>query len=497
MSDNGTFDRDAKRKQGAVQGSSPGDTPENVSQQEASAAEERARRQNHNLLNLVRGGWEVVGHVVRRDPATTANPTALAPVDQGPLGQVDILEEPDVPTADLTRDATKWSRRRDVPLAILAWAGVVFLILWAAGHVTRTIIVLVIAALLAYALAPAVAFLQRFMPRFLATLLIYLVVLTGISALLYFIIRTTVGQISQLSDYVVSLLTPNSSGLSPLARTIQSFGISQAQINTVRDQLISQTEGVVGSIVPFLTEFFNVILDIILVAILSIYLLADGGRVTRWLRQNMPRGQRSRMRFLLNTLQRIVGGYIRGQLLMSTLIGALVGIGMTIIQVPYALLLGVLAFVLEFIPVLGTLVSGAICVLLALTRGWPVALIVLIYFVVVHIIEGDIIGPRIVGKAVGLHPVVSLAALVAGAELFGVWGALFASPVAGVLQALIVALWSEWRETHPQEFQRAKDALAEKVQDNVANTNFDPDTGKPETASAEVGDVDREDRLLS
>ncbi|MBV9617332.1 MAG: AI-2E family transporter, partial [Ktedonobacteraceae bacterium] len=245
-------------------------------------------------------------------------------------------------------------------------------------------------------------------------------------------------------------------------------------ITAIRDQLLSQTSGVVGGIVPFLAEFFNVVLDIILVAILSIYLLADGARVTTWLRQNTPRRQRGRVRFLLNTLQRIVGGYIRGQLLLCSLIGALVGVGMTIIGVPYALLLGVLAFVLEFIPVLGTLVSGAVCVLLALTKGWVFAVIVLAYFVGVHILEGDVIGPRIVGKAIGLHPVVSLAALVAGAELFGIWGALFASPIAGVLQAFLIAIWSEWRETHPQDFQRAKEAVGDKLEQNVADKTVDP-----------------------
>src|SRR3981081_1757765 len=122
MSDNGTFDGDAKRNQGADQGSPSGNVPENISQEAGSAAEEGARRQNHNLLDLVRGGWEVVGHVVRKTPAIIANPTALAPVGQAPLREVDILEETDIPSADLTREVAKWSRRRDVPLSILAWA---------------------------------------------------------------------------------------------------------------------------------------------------------------------------------------------------------------------------------------------------------------------------------------------------------------------------------------------------------------------------------------
>src|SRR5258708_37832603 len=95
---------------------------------------------------------------------------------------------------------------------------------------------------------------------------------------------------------------------------------------------------------------------------------------------------------------------MRGQLLMSGLSGLFVGIGMQLIGVPFALLLGVLAFVVEFIPVLGALVSGAVCVLLALSKGWVIAVIVLVYFVVVHVIEGDGVGPPIVARTIGCHP---------------------------------------------------------------------------------------------
>jgi predicted PurR-regulated permease PerM len=86
---------------------------------------------------------------------------------------------------------------------------------------------------------------------------------------------------------------------------------------------------------------------------------------------------------------------------------------------------------------------------------------VLAYFVFVHIIEGDVVGPRIVGKAVGLHPAVSLIALIAGAELFGIWGAVLASPIAGVLQALLTAIYQNWRETHPDQFPSSKSTAEE------------------------------------
>ena len=369
-----------------------------------------------------------------------------------------------------------WMRRVGLPLAILAWTGVALLILWLAGHVIRTLLLLTFAALFAYALAPAVKLLERVMPRFLAILLVYLVVLGALGVLLYLIVSTAIAQVISLSDYVRFLLTPGKGGqLTPLEQTLRSLGLSQSQIASARDQVVASIEGFAGSVVPLLTGLVGAVLDVILVAVISIYLLAGGSRVSDWLRRNMPDQQQGRMRFLLDTLQRVVGGYIRGQLLLCGLIGILVGVGMQVIGVPFALLLGVLAFVLEFIPVLGTLVSGAICVLLALTKGWVPAVIVLVYFVVVHVIEGDVVGPRIVGKAIGLHPVVSLAALIAGAELFGIKGALFALPVAGVLQALLVAIWTGWRATHPKEFQRAKDDVAEKVEDIVAEKLSDPE----------------------
>lgn len=369
----------------------------------------------------------------------------------------------------------RWQRRRDIPLAILAWIAVVIVTLSALGYVTRTVIILIIAGLLAFALAPGVKFLARFMPRFLAILIVYLVVLGAIGFLVYMVISTAASQVGSLATSLQMLATAGPRGEpTPIEAFLSRFGITQAQIASARAQVVAQIESLAGSVVPLLAGVFNTVLDVIIVAVISIYLLVDGQRISRWLGTNMPTQQQGRVRFLLHMLERVVGGYIRGQLIMSTFIGVVVGIGMALFHVPYAVLLGVLAFVLEFIPVLGTLTSGAICVLIALTQGWLIALLVLGYFVIVHIVEGDILGPRIIGKAVGLHPIVSLAALIAGAELFGIIGALLASPVAGIIQALIVAVWTEWKETHPDQFQKQKAEIAQAIDDNLADMPLEP-----------------------
>ncbi len=179
-----------------------------------------------------------------------------------------------------------WMRRCGLPLAILAWTGVALLILWLAGHVIQTLLLLTMAALLAYALAPAVKLLERVMPRFLAILIVYLIFL---GALLYLIVSTAIVQFVSLSDYVRFLLTPSTSGqLPPLEQTLRSFGLSQSQIASARDQVVASIEGFAGSIVPLFTGLVGAVLDVVLVAVLSIYLLASGARVSDWLRRNMP-----------------------------------------------------------------------------------------------------------------------------------------------------------------------------------------------------------------
>jgi predicted PurR-regulated permease PerM len=228
--------------------------------------------------------------------------------------------------------------------------------------------------------------------------------------------------------------------------------------------------------------------------------LIDGGRAVRWLHNNLPLERREQGNFVLNTLERVVGGYIRGQVTLCALIGVLVGVGMAIFQVPYAILLGVMAFILEFIPILGTLFSGLICVLLALTKGWLIAALVLGYFIIVHIIEGDVVGPRLVGKAVGLHPVISIIALITGAELFGLWGALFANPIAGVVQATLIEIWIQWRKSHPDQFPGQH--IADSIQDAadkiapiggiIAATNSEHDQGEIQHPPGESNSTPKE-----
>ena len=346
-----------------------------------------------------------------------------------------------------------WSRRRDIALATIGWFIILAIALWAAAHIIGALLTVFVAALLAYAIYPLVRLFSRAMPRFVAIALAYVIVIAALGMIGYLVVNTAVGQIAALTKQVAAMLQPGPHG-SPSRLIVQltRLGIDPARVQSIGNQLIGSAQGLATSAFPVIAGIFGGLVDTILVIVLSIYLEVDGYRIIHWLRTSSPLRLRPRITFMLNTFEHVVGGYIRGQITLSALIGVLVGTGMWVMHVPYAVLLGLVAFVLEFIPIIGVFVSGAACVLLAMTQSFLLAIFVLAYFIFVHVIEGDVVGPRIVGRAVGLHPAVSIFALLAGAELFGLWGALFASPVAGVIQALLAESWREWRDIHPNQF---------------------------------------------
>jgi predicted PurR-regulated permease PerM/transposase-like protein len=346
-----------------------------------------------------------------------------------------------------------WFRAALIPLIVLAWAGVLVGLWWVLGHLTHALLVLVLSSLVAFALTPLVNLLNRWLPRALAISIAYVM---GLLVILGLVGIVAISAASEISNLVQNLPAygERAKGLEPqVAGMLAPLGVQEAQLAEYRARAIVylQTVGThaVQDAVGAVQLVLGAIVDAILVLILSIYLTANGPAIGRWLRHQTPGGQRHRTRELIAIVNQVVGGYIRGTFAMATLVGVLVGAGMFALHVRYALLLGVIAFFMEFVPILGVFISGALCVAIALFQGWLVALLVAIYFAVVHVIEGDLVGPRVMGKSVGVHPAVALLALVAGSELFGLWGALFGAPLAGLLQAIGTAVWREVRIASP------------------------------------------------
>ncbi len=345
--------------------------------------------------------------------------------------------------------SASWQRVLYLPLIILAWLAIVLVGGWLLAHVVKALLTLLLSGIVAFALTPLVSLLGRWLPRSLAIAVAYVLGFVVLLGLIAFLVVTAATQVTSLV-HDLPRYAQQAQHLEPrLLPLLRPFGVTSATLHTAQQQAIGSVRGVgttaAKESLGLVSGIVSTLIELVLILILSVYLTANGPKIARRLRRETPGAQRWRTGLLIAIVNQVVGGYIRGTLTLAALVGVLVGGGMLVLHLPYAVLLGVLAFFMEFIPIIGVLISGTVCVLIALFQGPVVALLVLVYFAVVHIIEGDVVGPRIMGKAVGIHPATALLALVAGSELFGLWGALFGAPLAGVLQAIGTGAWRELR----------------------------------------------------
>lgn len=388
-----------------------------------------------------------------------------------------MLMAPDQPeSSHRSTDSTRvWLRRLLILLTILSSIALILVIFWGASHITTSLLIVIVAALIAYAIVPVVEFFRRIMPRPLAILLAYLLVIIVLGGVIYFVVSTAIVQVTLIAHSLTHWLTPDKSGKSPLLQLLLNTGLTQGQIDSFQQQLVGSLSNVAGSLagglIPILGGVAGSLLNILLTVVISIYLLVDGDRPIKWISQIAPRSRRGQVTTTIDMVRRVVGGYIRGQILLCAIIGFLAGVGLLVLGFPYAALLGVLTFITEFIPVLGTIFAGAVAILLALTQGWVMAVEVVIFFVLLHLLEGYILAPRLVGRAVQLNPAVMLIALTVGSELFGPFGAIFAAPTAGLLHAIFTAIWLQYRQAHADEFADDPGKPVEKPAEKTAATS--------------------------
>ena len=345
----------------------------------------------------------------------------------------------------LTSSSQNWQRALLLPLTILAWMAIGIIVLWLLGHVAHAVLIIVLAVIVTFAVAPLVQLFERWLSRPLAIAISYLLgigIVLGLGSLL---VSTAVRQVSTLVDVLPSYFNRLDT-MSPQAPVfLGPFHITVADIQAIEQQILADLQvsgtSLAADTLRLINRLASILVDIALIVLLSIYFSIDSKRTVDWLRYRIPPGWRRYTPYLLSVTNTVVGGYVRGTLTMALLIGALVGIGLQVLGIPYALLLGILAFFMQFVPVVGVLISGMLSVLVAFPQGWGMTLAVLVYFIGVHIIESYIIGPRLMGHAVGIHPAVAIIALLVGTELFGAWGALFGAPLAGLLQAIVIGIW--------------------------------------------------------
>lgn len=345
-------------------------------------------------------------------------------------------------------------RRLITALTVVAFLAIGLVALYALSLILTAVVVLMLSALLAYFSYPLVQFLQRRLTRPLAIVVAFLLIAGVLVVVMLIVVFSINPQVASLVKYMQFLMSPaGERRIQSFIDYLGNFGITKDQIGQLQNQLFSQAQGSLSGLLPFLIGLLGNIFDFIIVIVLSVYFVLDGPRIIHWLSYKTPVHQRGIITFLLRTLDQSLGGYFRGTLLLA-LGGALcTGVVLALLHVPYAALLAVLFFLLYFLPVIGTYLIAALCILAALPQGWVVILIVAVFMVLLlGVVMGQILAPRVFSTTVGVHPIVAIFALFAGAELFGLIGGFLAIPVAGVLQHIVVAFWHRWEQKHPEQF---------------------------------------------
>lgn len=316
-------------------------------------------------------------------------------------------------------------------------------------------------AIIAFILSPAVDYLnyRNGFPRPLAILVVYTVILLLLSILGYFLVSPLLNQIQTLTNDLpkrFAELQPKLHNLDAwlTKNNLPTSNKLQGQATTY---LSSVSTTIINNLSILVLTSFNFLVNIVLVLVIAFYLLLDGDNLVVRVYDLIPRSQVERVGFVQATINTVLGGYLRGQLVMALTIGSMAGVGVYAIGMhQYAVVVGVLAGILEMVPMLGPWLASMPAILIsAFTPDWwPRTLIVGLYFLLIQQLESNVIGPRITGRAVGLHPLAALMALLVGIELDGILGALFAVPVAGILYVLGMAIYYDLTGRPQPELQR-------------------------------------------
>jgi predicted PurR-regulated permease PerM len=211
----------------------------------------------------------------------------------------------------------------------------------------------------------------------------------------------------------------------------------------VEKSISSQGSNLLNNAITILQTIGNLLLDTILILIIAFFLLLDGHRLIRGGLRACPAKYEEQIWYFVLSLDKVLGGYIRGTIFLAGLSGILGGAGAAVLGVPYPLLIGLTTFLLNMVPIIGPLAVYIPVVGISLFfTNVVTTLILFAWFVIFEQIVTNILGPRVIGHAVGIHPLETIAAVLIGFPLAGLLGAFLAVPVAAAFHILIRELYA-------------------------------------------------------
>jgi predicted PurR-regulated permease PerM len=329
---------------------------------------------------------------------------------------------------------------RLVAKVVLVTAAVVAALYFA--YLIRDVIGLVlVAAFFAVAIAPAVNWLdKRRVPRWLAILLVYLSIAAGIFGIGLLIVPPLVNGVEDLSadlpGYVDDLRDNET-----FRDYDDRYQITQ-KLTEQAEQLPTQLGDAAGTLRDVTVGVFTRFVQLFSILVITFFLVKDGRRLLEFLYRQVPPERARRLRKIADDVSDAIAGYVFGNFVISVLAGLVTYVTLRILDVPFALPLAILFGFFDLIPLVGATLGGILVGIVVALVNFPVGLVVWAAVLILYQqVENNLIQPLVYGRAVQLHPLIVIVAILIGAALLGVLGALVAIPAAAAVQAMVRDYW--------------------------------------------------------
>jgi predicted PurR-regulated permease PerM len=355
----------------------------------------------------------------------------------------------------------RWRGRADAWFKVLGAVVLGYLILQRiVGFLNEIRDVTVIAVggmLVAYLVLPLVRGLNQRLPLWASLTIVYVGIAAVIAGLVWLFAPTIVQQFQALVQALPAMRAVVERYLSTTNNPIIAHLPVPLRIYVVKipAQISGELEGIALSLTarvfPAILSIVGVLVLAVAIPIVSIYMLAESASAKRFIARIVPPARRDEALGLLEEIDEVFGGFVRGQLLVALAVAVLAIIALAILRVPYALIIGAWAGLADVVPYVGPFAGAIPATLIAgFSNGWPNALAVIIAFVAINQIEAHLLGPRIVSSTVKVSPLTVIFALLIGGHVFGFLGLIIAVPIAGLIRVVLVHLFPEREVTNAE-----------------------------------------------
>lgn len=318
---------------------------------------------------------------------------------------------------------------------------VIFIILaFGFFYLIRDVLVIVFMAIvIASAIEPATNWMEsKKIPRLLSVLVLYLLVFGLVVFLLSLIVPFISAEVGQMTQVLPKFLSQISGALEKAQQTTNNrYFDFMSEIQNILDSFTQFLQTISSSVMNLIVNIFGGVLSFVAVIIISFYLSVMRQGVSSFIKSVLSEKYENYVVGLWRRSEHKVGRWLQGQLLLSLSVGLMVFVGLSLFHLKYALLLGIVAMLLEIIPIAGPVLSAIPGVILAFAQSPTLGVWVLIFYIVVQQIESHVFAPLILGKTLGLNPITVIIALLIGGKVAGILGIILAVPVAVVIVEIL------------------------------------------------------------